>query len=650
MLRVWLSNDLTELALAAGALLEPDPLERALAGATVVVPDRVLGTFFEDALTRRDGACAGLDLLDLEALCARLLAEADPPRRLVDADLLRGLLVDALADLADLDDPDLAPVRDYLAPDPGRAGALAGLLARRFLSYDRERPDLLRAWREAPPADPVARWQRALFLRALDALARLEARRPGLAPALTLGQLARDPAALDGLPVPPRLVVFVGPTLAPAEAALLARLAERTEVDLFAHTPRVPCAELAPPGVDLAALPPLAAPGPPPEGPLAAWLQADHARVEALIALAGRDPARVRGCFRVPAGDGLLARLQRALLLGRTDAGAAGDGSLTTSSFTGKRAEVEHAAGRVLTLLAADDALPDTTSPETESKSRPVQLHEVALLVPAGLDAYRPLIASVFGAAGLPVRFLAGAPDDRLVEACEALLALVGDPCPERPALAAVLTHPAVLLRAGLGRAEVVRWLDDLPVRLGLDRAQQAGTYLDDAGPDLFHACGGARRLVLGAFCEGERVDEERLVSLEGEACAPLDVAQDQRPAAARFALLVASLTADVRAAAAPRPLAAWGAWLAALVGAYLAPADDGEEALLERLQRRLRRLGADDDAGAPAVAFAVAAACARDVLGDLRRGGSRHLAGGVLVAERLPPLPLRQVQVLGLG
>ncbi|MCO5164757.1 MAG: exodeoxyribonuclease V subunit gamma [Planctomycetes bacterium] len=610
MLHVCLGNDLEDLARAAVDLLEPDPLERALAGATVVVPDRVTGTFVEDVLTRRDGACAGVELVGLDALCARLFAGGASPRRLLDHDALRALLAGVLADPGLAADPDLAAPRDHVAGDPARLGQLAHALARRFLRDDRERP------REAP----AERWQGALHRAVFGeggALARLAAATPASPPLRTLGQLVDDDDALAGLALPPRLVAFVGPTLAPVEARLYRRLAGRTEVALFAWTP------VAPGG----------APG---AGPLPAWAAAERARAEALAALA--DGGRVEARFRPAVGGGLLAALQRALLLGAdVDGAPTADGSLTAASFASRRAEVEHAAARVLLLLASDPP-----------GGAPVQLHEVALLVPAGLDAYRPLIASIFGAAGLPVRFLAGAPDDRLVEACVALLDLVGHRCPGRPELTAVLTHPAVLLRAGLARADVVRWLDDLAVHLGLDRAQQAGTYLDAPGPDLYHAASGARRLVLGAFCEGERADEARLVSVAGEPCAPHDVAQDQRVAAARLVVLLRSLAADVRSAGDDRPLGAWGAWLAALVLAYLAPADDDEAGLLARLERRLRRLGLGLEDGA-AVPFAAAAACAREVLGDLRRSGSRHLAGGVLVAEALPPLPLRQVQVLGL-
>ncbi|MGE0709546.1 MAG: exodeoxyribonuclease V subunit gamma [Planctomycetota bacterium] len=658
MLRVCLSNDLGELAAAMAELLPPDPLERVLVGATVVVPDRVHGTFVEDVLARRDGVCAGVDFLSGEAFAARVCAGA---ARLVEHGVLRGLLVDLLA--APGSEPELAPVRAYVAGDPRRLAQLAGLLARRFLVYDRERPALLRAWRAGEETgEGVAAWQRALYLRVFGpggALSRLAASEPEAAPRRALSDLLEDEQALAALEAPAWVVALIGPTLSPTQARLYERLAERSEVHLFAHTPAVPWGELAPAELRGA----VACEDAAWFGPLAAWREPERARLAALVALAGR--AGVSGRFVAPRGEGLLGALQRAVLSGGAGA-AQDDGSLRAASFASRRAEVEHALEQVLALLEREAA-------PRPSPGRPAQLHEVALLAPAGLDAYRPLIDSVFADAGVPVRFLVGAPDDRLHEACRALLDLIGHPCPGRAELSAVLLHPAVLRRADLARADVLRWLDELAIHLGLDRAQQAGTYLDGPGPDLFHAERALQRLTLGAFCEGERRDEERLVSLAGDPVPPFDVGQEQRAAVARFALLVRSLRADAEAARQPRPLAAWGAWLAALITGTLAGEDDDEESLLISLERRLRRLGptgeaagegtgegagegaeegpADQGPGAgPAVELATAVGCAQEALSELGRAGSRHLAGGVLVAESLPPLPLRQLHVLGLA
>lgn len=663
-LRLTLSNDLRVLARELDQALPSDPLAAAFAGVEVAVDSPHVGKFLLDALAAARGIVVNARFPSLEQLLGRALASGGA-LRMLDHGRLRSLLLAQLLDPAALGSEALAPVRDYLAAgaanDPERPYLLATRLAGSFLDYLRERPEPVERWLAGEvgfPHDPASdAWQRALFLRVFGPQGALEALEQESGERWRAwGQLSAEPGWSEELDLPDPLCVVACEPLGRARRELLLTLAAKREVRLFRYRPCVGFRDDLAGAFDLAdvraRLPRRSdAPLPPPEAQ-------ESVREQALLpvlgllgleddqALAQRASERgveleVEARYGPPPGEGLLGRLQEDLLLRAPAPGASLDldESLAATACVSRPAEVERAAEVVLARLVEDDA---------GGSGRPLQLHEIALLVPRDLDGYWPLIRSVFGTAGPRARLIEGRPDERLLEVCELLLDLPGGRF-SRQELLGVVTHPSVLTRAELDRAEVQEWFDALGLYLGADRSDQAGTYLQELDEEHYTIQAALRRLTLGAFCEGERSGEGRLVSLGVGDVPPEDLPAEKRAAAARFSLLLRSLVRDAAVAEQIQlALREWGRWFEALIRTYLAPSDEREETLHERLARALGRLGESDLGGAP-VAYAVAAAAAREVVSGLRSGYARDLAGGVLVASRLPPLPLRQVVVLGL-
>ncbi|HBP19381.1 MAG TPA: hypothetical protein DEA08_16530, partial [Planctomycetes bacterium] len=337
-LRLFLSNDLRALARGLDQALLSDPLEAAFAGLEVTVDSPHLGKFLLDALAEARGIVANVRFTSLDGLLGRALA-AGGSLRLLDHGRLRSLLLARLLDPAALAEDALAPVRDYLAAgakdDPQRPYLLATRLAASFLGYHAERPEQAQRWLAGEvgfSADPESdAWQRALFRgvfgagEALDELERESGQRWR-----ALGQLPSEPELGAQLELPDPLCVVTCEPLGRARRELLLRLAAEREVRLFRYRPTVAFQEdLAPELDDEAARARLPrrsdAQLPPPE-------EQESVREQALLpvlgqlgleddqALAAR--ARELGValvveprYSLPQGSGLLARLQRDLLL-----------------------------------------------------------------------------------------------------------------------------------------------------------------------------------------------------------------------------------------------------------------------------------------------------------------------------------------------
>jgi len=626
-----------------------------LHSAQLIVPSAALRRWLGLAVARRFGVSANLGATYLD----RLVAEGLDPDELVLGPEELTLLVAAELVPERLADPELVPLRRYLAldRDPPASAAeverrrvqLASRVAKRLLDLDRERPRLTKAWEGGDPAPAqlvpseaaqakAEPWLRILWLRLFGpegaiAQVRAESERVALRPSETLERLPGSDEPLH---------VFGLLPLGQHDRALLLRLARQREVHLYSLAPAavfhedLPEAERA----VVARLAERAEGASPAEAPLLElWEGAGRRQLLGWEAAcrAAQVELRWRPRFAAPEAETLLASLQRDLLARAPSATepAEPDRSLEVLACATPQREVEAVAERIWELVGAEEGL---------------RFDEVALVLPRReRETYASHVLSVFREAGdLPVSLQGLAPPgaSRLREGAELLIGLpqAGD---TRDELLRVLLHPN--LQAGLPEAEPARWLDAcerLGILRGLDREDHAGTYVTQ---DLYSWDQGARRLGLGTFAPGG--DEAPFVELGDGDYLPADLEGDELEQAGLLVTLVRSLIADLRYARGQRlPLSEWARFLHALVDSYLRPAGEDEEQLYGRLLGELRSLEACDLTGEP-VSYALALSLAQSRLSGLELI-SRPLQEGVTVTtlERARLIPYRTVFVLGLG
>ncbi|HJL20184.1 MAG TPA: exodeoxyribonuclease V subunit gamma [Sandaracinaceae bacterium LLY-WYZ-13_1] len=645
-----------------------------LAPIWLVVPNRNVERYVELEVARRLGIAANLRFERLATFVRRWLG--DDGSLLLDtaltARVLRALVDDEL-----LSRPALAPVRRYLhgaGDDPDavdlRRAQLALHVSHLLEEYAFSRPELLDVWTADgsrfdgdPRHGATERWQAAIWrwLRA----------HPASVDSRPLSE------ALAAAPEPPmrELHVFGLSYVARIFSRLFGVLAERADLYLYALNP---CEEF---WEDLET-----------EGELRRRRRRSEAEPEwlfededpfrlsvdtetPLLRLWGR-PGRehvrllgeLTGCDFTPAfvdpvpdadapidaGDDalplfsrlaeprLLARLQHDVLQRaprrERPLGVDRDESVQVLECPSIRREVETVAAEIWRLIDALDGL---------------TFDRIAVLVNGpDRDLYLPhLIAAFEEAQGIPfnVTDLSLASVSPLVEGALRLIALPTTRL-ARPDVLGVVTHPAVRGRVpDVDAHEWVALCERLGIFHGLDHAAHEGTYVGDE--DLLSWEQGLTRIALGAFMTGPRSGDERFVSIDGHRYLPEEPPVGDR-ADARFALLVRSLSSDVRFARRARlSLTEWSRFLGAMLGAYLTPADAREEAALRRALAAVEALCQLDLDGAP-VGYAVAHELARGALEDLGGGRGQHLADGVAVSSLMPmrAIPFRVIFVLGLG
>lgn len=663
MLRVVESNRFEELAAALAEALAAaaDPFAPPL----VAVDNRVVARWVQYAIATTNGIAAGyrrefLDDLVATALGTDGLLALDRPR-------LEAVVASALADDALLAEPVMAEPRDYLLADvagPGRRRVqLAAQLADRYWQYALSRPDWLDAWEDgaaAPPgaSDPpggdgsdderrMAAWQARLWRAVSERLARAgEAAGGRWVPTPRLAS-ARRRAGRAAPPGPP--VFAIGFSYLPrAYLDTLAYLAEARDVVVLAMSPcaaywgdverprRARGGQAPRPGVRVAGPddpPALGRWGAPGRDFLRALAELSQGDIDDRFVDDGVDPAaasaRARWAF-----DTLVRAAPPA-----TDAGApAAAPGVEVLACPSVAREVEIVGSEIVRLLAEHPEL---------------RANQIAVLLPPGAtEPYLGQLPAVFGGLGLPFHVVdvPAVGHGHAVEAAAMLLALPAGTF-RRPELLGLMTHPAVQARhPHVDPADWVRWADELGIVHGADRGDHDGTYLHEA--DHFHWEQGLRRLALGAFMAGERSGADTLAALADRTYLPLEVAADEQPAAATFALLARSLIADARwLRGERRTLTEWGAILDALVDAYLGGDTAPARAEVARVRGALGGLARLDLDGR-ALDFAEVEALARRCLGQVRGDRGEPLASGVHVARLVPhrALPFAVVFALGLG
>jgi exodeoxyribonuclease V gamma subunit len=665
MLRVVESNRFEELGQAlAGALADvADPFAPPL----VAVPGRVVGRWLQYAIAREAGVAAGYRPAFLEILLGEVLTSDDAGLRALDKPGLEAVVASALADDALLDQPAMLEPRSYLDADgvDGRGPRrvqLAAQLADRLWEYALTRPDWLDAWErgddDVDDLDPgLALWQARLWravLERLDATPADDGRRLVVTPRLAIARARLRQAAPAG---PPIFVVGFS-FLARAYLDALAYLAERREIVVLALSP---CAaywgDVARPQRRSALASRAAAltPGEPPA--LVRWGSAGRDYLASLTDLSQGDiderfddrfdhrvEHRVGDRAAAPASALELWRRDN-LVRAESPRGTAVEAGLEVLAAPSPARELEIVAERIRALLDGDPSL---------------AANDVAVLLPPGAtELYLGQIAAVFGAAELPHHLVdvTAIGHGHVAEAAQLLLELPLGSF-RRPELLGLMTHPAVIVRhSHVDPTDWVRWADQVAVIHGADAGDHASTYLD--GEDAFHWDQGLKRLALGGFMAGAATTgfgggpaADIVWKVHEKVYLPEEVASDELPSAATFALLARSLIADARwLRTQRRSLTGWAEIFDALVAAYLGGTGASADDEIRRVRAILGEL-AELDLDGRLLDLREAVALARRRLERVSGDRGEPLAHGVHVARLVPhrPVPFRAVFCLGLG
>ncbi|MCS6902375.1 MAG: exodeoxyribonuclease V subunit gamma, partial [Myxococcales bacterium] len=508
-------------------------------------------------------------------------------------------------------------------------------------------PAFFDAWRDECSAGVAVheeRWQRALWRQVFGPGGIIDQRQVERGIRwVSFDELVNpeSPWSLDRLPLPPVFHVFGVSHGGQAMGKLLAALARRSEIHVYALNP---CAEFWE-DVPAAGRPPRPAPSltstEDPDTPLLRlWGRPGRDGVRVLNELAGY---QFEERFVNPEKDTLLAALQRDVLFRlperrEIDGKLRADRSLCILACPGIRREVETIASEIWELLRKDGSL---------------RFHDIGVVV--GLKEapqYLPQIAAVFSETwSIPfhVLDLPTATESRVIEAMELLMAVPFGGF-GRQELLRLCTHPLLASRFHEDDPDSwIRWCDSLGIVHGADHADHLGTYI---ARDLFNWEQGARRLALGAFLTGERSGDDRSFLVDGEMYLPEEQAQASQLGAGRFGLLVRSLIADARFARQERrPLSEWVRFLLLLATSYLTPTSEQEEKELSRCLAALQEVD-DGTVGDSPVPYRLAHQLALAALAELKATRGQLPADGVVIGplRKLQGLPFRVLFVTGLN
>lgn len=670
MIRLVYSNQTEALLEALVTRLERRRKDDPLAPTFVVVPNRNVERYVELGIARHLGIVANTRFVRLAEL-VRLWLDSGGPllvETALTARVLRALLDDEL-----IARPSMAPVRRYLegagaSPDAIdlRRVELALHVSRLFEEYGFSRPELLAAWDRGQARFSglhalTEAWQAELW-RALRA-------HPACGKLRTLAEALDD--AVDLAPVADEVHVFGLSYVARIFARFYATLGEKCDLHLYTLNP---CEEY---WEDLETVGELRRRRRESEAePDWLWDEEDPFRLSVdtetpllrLWGRPGREHVRLLGAltdcdfeaaFVDPASDDtpastaldemplfarldgprLLHRLQRDVLTRapraeRPDPDARRDDSVQVFACPSIRREVETVAAEIWSLIETQDDL---------------SFDEIAVLVNGpDRDLYLPHLSAVFEEAHrIPfnVADLSLASASPLVECTLRLLALPSTRF-SRPDVLSVITHPAVR-PADIDPHEWASLCDRLGIYHGLDHEAHAGTYVEE---DLLNWEQGLVRIALGAFMAGEVSGDASFVNVGDARYLPEDAPVGDA-SAARFALLVRSLSSDVRFAREARlSLSDWARFFAAMITSYLTPSEGREENALRRVLAAVATLEEHDLDGTP-VSYTVAHELAKEAIAGLGGEGSQF-TNGVAVSSLVPmrAIPFRVIFVLGLG
>lgn len=651
----------------------------------VIIPHQAAESFLKLQTAARLGVAANLDCVFIDGFLTGLLQENRAGIQILDRETAQALLLGVFEEAAP--EGPLKPVCDYVnaagtdAETRARRGfQLAGQLAGIFLEYASSWPEVFAAWRKGESflddarffkRDDAARtaryrateeWQRALWLafrERCEGAGRRLAQEAGEAEPRKLvlideaWELAR---ALELTALPPRIHLFAATLVGEVYRGILARLAERCEVYVYAQNP---CREFWDDvafGKVFRAARPLGDGARFEENPFK-YGETDESPLLRLWGRPGREKVRLLNelseCdfedrFQEPLrkGASVLRRLQQDVYNRAAPRGepTSTDDSLRIVAAADVRREVEIVADDIWRRVEASKAA-----------GAPLRWHEIAVLVAGGdaLPAYVSQIGAVFDALhGIPHSVLEQplVQGSRLAEAAGLLLDLPFSGF-TRPELLPLLMHVNVAAKVPGADPELfAEWTERLNILFEPDfAAVRANTYVEK---DLYNWEQGLKRLALGSLLAGERTGVADPFRLDGQAYLVEETSRGEQPAAGAFVLLVRALIDDAKQLrSAAMPLAAWSRHFVRYVRTYLAPADEADERALDRIAGALHGLR-ELDADGRTVDAATALSFARSAVEGVSAGGGRGLSGGVVVAAlgSVRSVPFRAVYVLGLG
>ena len=576
MLHVHRSDDAAVLVDALGALLSAEPLDPLLPE-VVSIPTRGIERWIAQELALRlgaspegaDGIAANIHFKLPGQLVAEALA-ATAAGASVGAWSEDQLVWPVLASIdATLDELSMGVVARFIRgdgrqPREGRRMEAARRIARLFASYDRERPDLVRAWAagedigaDGSPLGEEWRWQPPLW--------RSVRRQVGSAsPAECLGGALDSLTAGEAVPaLPSRVAVYGLTALPPGHLQILAALAQQRDVHLFLLHPSPALWEA------VEALPP-GRPGFP-------QLRSDDATtalaLNPLLASWGRDARELQvllGACNLPSGthypappvepSRLLLRLQDDIRHNRRPPGRAAieaadarpfldpdDRSLQIHACHGPTRQAEALRDAILHLLADDPTL---------------EPRDIVVMCP-DVEAYAPLVEAAFrpdarqgDTAGIPdvrCRIADRSPVDAnpLVDLTLSLLKLARS----RVTASAVLTFAALdpvrrRFRSDDLLGVMAELVDDAQIGWGLDGDHRADHGLPGRSEATWAE--GLERLLAGLMVA------DRTVELVGSRLPLAGMEGDDVEAVERLAEMISRLGGVLRGMQDPMPAARW--------------------------------------------------------------------------------------------
>lgn len=635
MLYLYQSNRLETLAEFFAAMVNAVPPGDVFAPETVIVQSRGMGRWLTFELARRNGIAANIDFVLPAAYAWRMMRQtldAAPALSPFSPDVLTWRL---FALLPTLDQPAFAPLARFLHAGSNdgadrAAFELAGKIADVYDQYLVYRPHWLQAWEKGKRLDlgEDEDWQAALWQQ-LTA---------GMDTPHRAAMLEQTLRGLHASALPARITLFGMASLAPGYLALVKRLAELTDVCLFALNP---CQEYWGDIVDARTQATLAARGDQAatQGhPLLASLgKQGRDFFELISADAALDS---RALFTATANDCLLTRLQQDILTLNAPTAAplsAGDDSIVIHVAHSPLRELEILKDQLLARFAADPTLTPA---------------DVAVLTP-DIQTYAPFIHAVFAtrpdAPGIPYsiadcRVLREHP---LLAAFAALLDLLDSRFLADDVLA-LLDCSALRRRFALSDEDLLlihRWIDQAAIRWGRDAAQRRTLDLPDESAYSWRQ--GLDRLLLGSMLPADLLNDQTPLF---HGLLPLDDSGSDA-ALARFAALFDTLAQLADDWQHPTDAADWINRLRQAQQQLFAP-DDAENAALALWQQALDDLAAHTGLAGHNQPFA---------LGVLRDWLQRRLTlsvdsgflnGGVTFCAMVPMrnLPFRMLCLIGLN
>ncbi|WP_174874865.1 exodeoxyribonuclease V subunit gamma [Vogesella oryzae] len=630
-LNLYQSNRLEALGILYHHLTDT-PLADPFAPEVVMVQSRGMGRWLTLQLARARGLAANMEFVLPAGFGWRLMKTVLPelpPKSAFAPEVLTWRL---MAVLPTLDGEPFTPLTRYLQGGALACHELAGKIADIYDQYLVFRPEWIRAWQAGQRLNlgEDEAWQAALWQRLADSV-------PGRHRVAMLDDFF---AALRREHLPQRVSVFGIATLAPMYLALLKRMAELTEVNVFLLGPsEAYWGDI----VDARGQLKLFAHGEQADSghPLLASLGQQGRDFFDEIAAGIDEPTSY---FMAPQGDALLPRLQRDILTLSQPAAnaqplAADDRSIVCHIAHSPMRELEVLKDQLLGLLAADATLTPA---------------DIAVLTP-DINSYAPYIDAVFG-------YRADAPSipysiaDRRIAREVPLLATFGavlelaDSRFVAADVLALLDCQPLLARFGLQDEDVTLltdWVRNAGIRWGRDAGHKAELGLPAEATHTWRW--GLDRLLLGSVLPASLAGDG--MPLFG-GLLPDSAAQGQMASKlASLAALFEQLDALARLWAQPASIADWAERLRT-AAAQLFLVDEDGEAALQLLHQIADELAAD--AALAGFDGTVPLPVVRDaVLRQLEMSSSGgFLTGGLTFCAMVPmrSIPFRVLCLVGMN